>query len=126
MAHRALFDAAAWLGFPRLPIRPAVVAGPEAWETFTTNGTTEDIAAARIALVACQEGAEKAQRSDACAFPAGAATDPPPSPGNRTEARRALSAERYSAVAVATPATVRAGAGPRRPAGVTSDGESDG
>jgi hypothetical protein len=56
-----LFGAAVVLGFPRLPIRPAVsvIAGREAWERFTTNGTEEDIAAARIAIAA--RLAEKAQ-----------------------------------------------------------------
>ena len=90
MPDRTLFDAGAALGFPRLPIRPAVsvIAGREAWERFTANGTEEDVAAARIAVAACLEkaqrdsltgagtgaapsacpAAEKAQRRDGCAF----------------------------------------------------------
>ena len=59
-----LFHAAAALDFPRLPIRPAVavIAGREAWSTFTTNGTAEDLTAARIAIE-IRTHAEKAQRA---------------------------------------------------------------
>jgi hypothetical protein len=49
-----LLAAGAALGFPRLPIRPAVsvIAGRAAWERFSANGTAEDLAAARIAVAA--------------------------------------------------------------------------
>ena len=54
MPDVALFAAGAALGFPQMPIRPAVsvIAGHEAWERFTGNGTEEDLAAARIAVAA--------------------------------------------------------------------------
>ena len=69
----ALFAAGAALGFPRLPLRPAVsvIAGREAWERFTANGTDEDLAAARIAVAA--RLAEKAHRGDLCGSPAAGA-----------------------------------------------------
>jgi len=59
----ALFAAGAALGFPRLPLRPAVsvIAGREAWERFTANGTEEDVTAARIAVDA--RLTEKAHRA---------------------------------------------------------------
>ena len=91
MPDRAIFDAGGALGFPRLPLRPAVSvsAGREAWGRFTANGTEEDVAAAWIAVAACLDGkahagaagvtplagqaegspdAEKAYRSGRCAF----------------------------------------------------------
>jgi len=71
MTDRALFEAAGSLGFPRLPLRPAVsvIAGREAWERFTTNGTEEDLVAARIAVAA--HLAAEAQEGDLCGFLAG-------------------------------------------------------
>ena len=84
---RALFHAATSLGFPRLPIRPAVfvIAGREAWERFTTNGTDEDLAAARIAVAACLD--EKAFRRAASVTPpsgqAGGLTRPGVTPAAR-------------------------------------------
>src|SRR5439155_13178821 len=75
---RALFHAATSLGFPRLPIRPAVfvIAGREAWERFTTNGTDEDLAAARIAVAA--RLTEKAHRGAASVTPPSGQADPRP------------------------------------------------
>src|SRR5207247_8084566 len=69
----ALFAAGAALGFPQLPLRPAVsvIAGKEAWERFAANGTEEDVTAARIAVAA--RLTEKAHRGDLCGFPAGVA-----------------------------------------------------
>ncbi len=70
---RALFDAGAALGFPRLPIRPSVsvIAGREAWERFTANGTEEDLTAARIAVAA--RLAAKAHRGSLAGADTGAA-----------------------------------------------------
>jgi hypothetical protein len=62
-ARAADLPAEAVLGFPRWPIHPAisVIAGGEAWERFTTNGTEADIAAVWITPAAYL--AEKAQRT---------------------------------------------------------------
>ena len=74
LQHALLEDAAA-LGYPRLPLRPAVsvIAGRQAWETFTATGTAEDVAAAQIAVAS--RLAEKAQPASPTDALAGSAPD---------------------------------------------------
>jgi len=78
-ARVGLLEAASALGFPRLPIRPAVavLAGEPHWGRFVAHGTDEDVVAARTAIAAAQRGvalrAEEGQRHDpAVATPSGA------------------------------------------------------
>ena len=68
--QRELLEDAAALGYPRLPLRPAVsvIAGRQAWETFTATGTAEDVAAAQIAVASrLPEKAQPASPTDALA-----------------------------------------------------------